>query len=200
MLTAALEVFTESGEAGFSVPAVSRRAGVSVGTVYRRFATKEDLLIAALGRWGVHEDATVMAGWDAKDWASIEPRAMIAELIRGLSRPWREEAPLMRAWMLRRLRIPRNDPVFNSNKITNRQATAYRVAVLHHREAICHPEPELAIEFSWRIITAACGRWTAQTIETQYPQPMCWPTMMSNLTDLVTIYLFGHSRSNKRND
>ena len=45
ILTAAAEVFTERG-LDVSLDEVARHAGVGVGTVYRRFATKEDLFEA----------------------------------------------------------------------------------------------------------------------------------------------------------
>ena len=45
VLTAARQVFDESGTA-FSIEEVANRAGVGVGTIYRRFPTKSDLLDA----------------------------------------------------------------------------------------------------------------------------------------------------------
>lgn len=48
LLQAAREVFLEQG---FSAPTstIAQRAGVSEGTLFKRFATKEDLFVAALG-------------------------------------------------------------------------------------------------------------------------------------------------------
>jgi AcrR family transcriptional regulator len=48
VLSATLEVFAEQGYAGLSVEAVALRAGVNKTTVYRRWATKSELLGAAL--------------------------------------------------------------------------------------------------------------------------------------------------------
>lgn len=48
VLAAALEVFAEQGYAGLTVEAVALRAGVNKTTVYRRWATKAELLQAAL--------------------------------------------------------------------------------------------------------------------------------------------------------
>lgn len=45
ILNAAFELFVERGLDGTSIEQVARRAGVTRATVYRRFATKEDLLI-----------------------------------------------------------------------------------------------------------------------------------------------------------
>jgi len=44
-MTAAFELFVERGLDGTSIEQVARRAGVTRATVYRRFATKEELLL-----------------------------------------------------------------------------------------------------------------------------------------------------------
>ena len=50
MLTAALGVYGEVGWAGFTLDAVARRAPVGKAALYRRWPTREDLLLAALER------------------------------------------------------------------------------------------------------------------------------------------------------
>ncbi|WP_405056302.1 TetR/AcrR family transcriptional regulator [Kribbella sp. NBC_01505] len=48
ILDAALDLFIERGAAGASIEAIARQAGVAKLTVYRRWQSKEDLLMAAL--------------------------------------------------------------------------------------------------------------------------------------------------------
>jgi AcrR family transcriptional regulator len=50
VLTAALTVYGEVGWAGFTLDAVARRAPVGKAALYRRWPTKESLLLAALER------------------------------------------------------------------------------------------------------------------------------------------------------
>jgi AcrR family transcriptional regulator len=50
VLTAALTVYGEVGWAGFTIDAVARRAPVGKAALYRRWPSKEDLLLAALDR------------------------------------------------------------------------------------------------------------------------------------------------------
>lgn len=47
ILAAAIDVLCEEGFAGTSVEAVAERAGVGKATIYRRWPTREDLLLAA---------------------------------------------------------------------------------------------------------------------------------------------------------
>lgn len=76
ILTAAFELFLERGLDGTSIEQVARRAGVTRATVYRRFATKEELLfsvielprdIAALEpeRMAVSSDEELISSWAA---------------------------------------------------------------------------------------------------------------------------------------
>lgn len=71
VLDAARKVFAENG-LGVGVDAVAREAGVGVGTIYRRFPTKHDLLVAViedgLCRLADEVDATAASvddPWDA---------------------------------------------------------------------------------------------------------------------------------------
>jgi AcrR family transcriptional regulator len=48
IIEAALAMFAESGIQGLCIEAVAARAGVGKGTIYRRWRTKEDLLVDAL--------------------------------------------------------------------------------------------------------------------------------------------------------
>lgn len=52
ILAATMELLCKEGFAGTSVEAVADRAGVSKATIYRRWATREDLLMAAGSEMG----------------------------------------------------------------------------------------------------------------------------------------------------
>jgi AcrR family transcriptional regulator len=66
VLTAALTVYGEVGWAGFTLDAVARRAPVGKAALYRRWPTKESLLLAALERLAEppdeHADLTDLRG------------------------------------------------------------------------------------------------------------------------------------------
>jgi AcrR family transcriptional regulator len=83
LLTAALELFTERGYAATRLDDVARRAGVSKGTVYLYYASKEELFKAVIreGLVPVLERGERMVA---------EHRGSTAELIRSLIHGWWE--------------------------------------------------------------------------------------------------------------
>ncbi len=80
ILAAAEDVFLEKG-AGVSLDDVAKRAGVGIGTLYRRFPTREDLLAAAFSE----RFLTLAKGSFARD-AELDPvdaiRSYLEELVR----------------------------------------------------------------------------------------------------------------------
>jgi AcrR family transcriptional regulator len=54
ILSAALDVFAESGPDALCIEQVAAQAGVGKATIYRRWPGKEDMLVDALGRLGTH--------------------------------------------------------------------------------------------------------------------------------------------------
>ncbi|MFF5206250.1 TetR/AcrR family transcriptional regulator [Streptosporangium sp. NPDC000396] len=85
ILDAALDLLIERGAGGASIEAIAKRAGVAKLTVYRRWQSKEDLLMAAL-EYARSADVDVDAGTDtdATGRSIDELVEFIAEL---LSRP-----------------------------------------------------------------------------------------------------------------
>jgi AcrR family transcriptional regulator len=54
ILSAALDLFAESGPDALCIEQVAARAGVGKATIYRRWPGKEDMLVDALGRLGTN--------------------------------------------------------------------------------------------------------------------------------------------------
>jgi AcrR family transcriptional regulator len=192
VLSAAEELFAERGEIGFTIPEVARRAGVSVGTLYRRFAVKEDLLMAVFDRVRAAEDETRLSPWDAVDWASLSAREMTDRLVTDVSLLLRDREPLMRAIMARRLAVADDDEVFQHGlQDVIRGAAQFERAIRASGRRVTHPDPAAAIEFAYRLIVATAHRWAAREIEVLAPRPMSWETMLGNLSETVARYLFG---------
>lgn len=64
ILAAALELFSQRGFHGTAVPAIARRAGIAAGTIYRHFASKEELVNVLYRRCKVALMTTLFEGFD----------------------------------------------------------------------------------------------------------------------------------------
>lgn len=192
VLGAAEELFAERGEIGFTIPGVARRAGVSVGTLYRRFATKEELLMAVFDRVRAAEDETRLTPWESVDWGSLSIRAMTDRLVEDIAQLLREREPLMRAIMARRLTVADDDTVFQHGlRDVVRGAAQFERAIRASGHEVTHDDAQGAMEFAYRLIVATAHRWAAREIEVMAPQPMDWATMLDRLSETVARYLFG---------
>ena len=79
ILRATIHLFVQRGVAGTSIEQVAQRAGVSRATVYRRYATRTELLLACVETIRIEDDPEQLA------WPSIE--AMVADWAEVLARP-----------------------------------------------------------------------------------------------------------------
>ncbi|MFD2026171.1 TetR/AcrR family transcriptional regulator [Promicromonospora aerolata] len=98
VLNAALDLIAESGVDGVSIEQVAKRAGVARTTVYRRYAARDDLVIAAL----VANEAAVLASFRVPDQPG--PADLVATWSAGLS------VPRARKLLRRMMSVPRDHP------------------------------------------------------------------------------------------
>ena len=75
---AALDVIAESGLAAVAVEPLAKRLGVTKGSFYWHFPSREALLVAALERWERTEQETVFGQLEAVS----DPRARLRDLFR----------------------------------------------------------------------------------------------------------------------
>lgn len=78
---AALDLLAEGGVAAVAVEPLARRLGVTKGSFYWHFATRDALLQAALDRWEQSDDRDVLTPIEKVS----DPRERVRELIRQVS-------------------------------------------------------------------------------------------------------------------
>lgn len=78
---AALDVLAESGLAAVAVEPLARRLGVTKGSFYWHFPTREALIQAAIDRWERNDEEHVIAPIEAVS----DPRERVRELVRQVS-------------------------------------------------------------------------------------------------------------------
>ncbi len=145
LLDAAEAEIREKGYADASVAEIARRAGCSVGTVYRRFRDKTALLHALDERWGetfrtTLDDAVASERWDDAPILEILTGYIEFTLSQG-----REQAALQRAAVI----MASRDASFAERhfELAAELHARLRALLLARRDEIGHAEPAVAIEF-----------------------------------------------------
>ena len=97
LIEATLSLMREGGLAACSAPEIARRAGVAVGTIYRRFADKDELVGAAiLDMVSLHDGEQVADYWSVATEA-VDVRDFLRRYIRAAILVGRDEARFLEA-------------------------------------------------------------------------------------------------------
>ena len=128
----ALDLIAEQGLAGLAVESLARRLGVTKGSFYWHFASREALIQAALARWEQSDVEALMRQVDR----IADPRERLEQLFRRTSRELRTH--VIYSALLQSLDHPSVRPVMQrlSQRRINYLAVAYRALGLGRRAAM----------------------------------------------------------------
>jgi AcrR family transcriptional regulator len=128
---AALDTIAEGGLGAVAVESLARRLGVTKGSFYWHFPTREALIKAALERWERSDEEVVMADLDPV----ADPRERLRELFRRVSREM--QSHVIYAALMQSLDHPLVRPVMArvSQRRLDVLTLAYRQAGLDRRAA-----------------------------------------------------------------
>ncbi len=156
VLQAGLEVLIDTGFEGFTLQEVSRRAGVSIGSIYARVPSREALLLA------IHERAmqsmTQQEQQFERDSARDEltPSELVESLVRDLAEVMLSNASMLRVFMRQ---APMNTAIWERGAESSHEtARLFQAAFEQHREVLAHPDPELAVDIAYRIVYCTISR------------------------------------------
>lgn len=155
VLQAGMEVLQEQGFEGFTLQEVSRRAGVSIGSIYARVASREALIMAIYER--------TMAWTDEQDQLKrdslredLTPRERIETIVTDMAENMLGHGDVLRVFMRQG---PISPEIWERGAEKSQETSKVFVrAVLEHREDISHPEPELAVDIAWRMVYCTIAR------------------------------------------
>lgn len=144
LLRAAIEVLGQHGVEGTTIPRIADHAGLTPGSVYRRFKDKEALLEAAILRLLERQDKSLqnMTPDMAKE---ISLRVFAETTINNLIIGYRSRAPMIRA--IRQFVRSRRGTPFH-RKADRLEVSTYQQLVdlfVTHADRIKHPDPRRAV-------------------------------------------------------
>jgi AcrR family transcriptional regulator len=190
VLQAGREILEEDGLPGFTVQAVSRRAGVSVGSIYLRAPSREALLLA------IH--AQEMERMDREEvWlaptsvTSGGSRAHIEEIVTKTSAQMLANAAILRAFMRRG---PEDPEIFVRGRAgSQRVAERFEAALLLCRDDIRHPAPDTAADFAFRMLYSMTSRRITHGSDFESTRPLSDDEFVAELARAIADYLLGPS-------
>jgi AcrR family transcriptional regulator len=146
LLDAAEAEICDKGYADASVVEIARRAGCSVGTVYRRFHDKGALLNALDERWGEAFRATLEDAVAPERWKGAPILEILAGYMEFSLNQSHEHAALHRAALI----MASREASFAERqmKLAAELHTRLGALLLARKSEIGHADPTLAIEFA----------------------------------------------------
>jgi AcrR family transcriptional regulator len=191
ILGAALKVLGQSGAEGLTTTSVSVAAGVSVGSIYRRFGDKQRLLLATQAELLRTVEAQMLeAALAMTPDVAGDPAATVTYMTTAMGRGFQLNSDALRALMLVGLQDP---AVYEAGHQTSvRAGRLFAMSVLRHREFIQHPDPELAADFAYRLIHATCSHRLLEGESLESDIPRTWEQTLSELGKVNVVYLLGN--------
>lgn len=156
LLNATREILTEGTFEQLTISGISKRSGVSVGSIYARFEGKDELFLAVM--------ANVLAELDA-EWAdliqSLRSRHLplkdkVPAMIDALAEHLKSHASILKPFMARG-----SDPRVGAyGKATHlKTAHAFKELMLESQAELKHPDPDHAVSACFSIGYAALARF-----------------------------------------
>lgn len=190
MLATAETIMAERGSDEFTLNEVGKRGKVSIGSIYCRFESKEDLVRAVQERVLQRVDAELLSAIGAAQANTQNLQALIRELVEKVSESLRKFSDSMRPFMFR----ASTDPIIAAigKRSYARTSQAFQDAVLAYRADIRHTEPEHAADASFRILYACLARYLGFGSSMDAAGEGNWTLLKRDLTEMVTAYLLTH--------
>ncbi|MER6248845.1 TetR/AcrR family transcriptional regulator [Streptomyces griseorubiginosus] len=188
ILEAGTALLEEGGTEALTIAAVAARAGVSVGSVYRRFGGK-DRLIAGLQHAMIDEFRADIIRRFAP--LRTDPSTMVASAVAGLTETFEAHERLMRVFITAGTTDPAVAQVGSAASIDAGQV--FKRFLEPVGPMIDAPEPELRLDVAFRLVYAACMNRVLHGERFESERPLTWRQLTDELVNAVCLYLLGTS-------
>lgn len=187
MLAAASKLLIERGSDDFTIADVSNAGKVSIGSIYGRFDSKDDLIRAVQARALAEIDAEVSLGLATAATRSSSLDELVRNLIECLAEVLKKHAAIFRPLMLR---ATADEVIASVGKrsyaLTEQQ---FRETILARAAEIRHPDPERAVRSVFRIAYAALARYLGFGSSTTAAWEGSWQVLKEDLEQMSSSFL-----------
>jgi len=187
VLDAARRLLEDKGFEAFTIQDVSQRSDVSVGAIYARFGSKENLLRA------VHQHVmeTMRAEHGAVAAADSRPgsgaQAVIARAVKTVAGIFRGHEQILSAFM--HLGAVDEEIARRGSESSIDLARQFEETVLHHRDEITHPDPEKAVDVAFRMAYCTFARQVMYGPSFESDRSIGWDELVDEVGAACAAYL-----------
>jgi AcrR family transcriptional regulator len=187
MIAAAEALLRERGNDDFTLQEVGKRGKVSIGSIYCRFDSKDDLIRAVQARVLEAVEVDQRAVIARAEAEAKNLRQLVTLLVEGIADTLRHHAELMRPMMLRAT----TDPIVSAagKKSYGELSDLVHNVMLAHRDEILQPDPERAVHSTFRILYAAIARYLGFGSATGAAWEGGWDELKQDLGKMCAAFL-----------
>jgi AcrR family transcriptional regulator len=187
---AGARLLEEGGAEALTVGAVAARAGVSVGSVYRRFGDKDRLLASLQADFTTRFRAEIVRRFaSAPGPGDADPGELVTAAVAGVAETFQAHQCLLRVFILLGTA---NEAVLREGAEASvdggRAFRRFLEPVVSH---VRHSDAEEALDFSFRLVYAMCAHRVVHGAHLESARPLSWPRLTEELAMTVKRYLLG---------
>jgi AcrR family transcriptional regulator len=187
VLSAGAELLLEVGYEGFTLQEVSKRSGVSIGSIYARAPSKEVLILAIYDREFERVAAENVRLRETAQLDDLQGRELVIALVEMMARSTFQHADLLRVFMYRALVDP--EIWRRGSERSMDLCHAFEEALLEHKHEFSHPNPELAIDMTFRFVYNSLVRRVTHGENFESPHALSEEDLIRELGEAAADYL-----------
>jgi AcrR family transcriptional regulator len=185
LVQAGLDILEHEGPDALTVGAVAERAGLAVGTVYRRFGNKERMLATLQFEFIQRLDAGIDRQFGAARDTKLGDAERIRIAVQAVSRGFERHARLLGVFLL--LGTSNDGVVAEGTRAS--AATNVRFQAALNGIAVAHPDRDAALDMAFRTVYAMCAHRVTHGASHESDRPLPWPAFHDELAVIVQRYL-----------
>lgn len=187
VLEGAVELLKERGYDGFTLQEVSQRSRTSIGSIYCRVKSKDELFHAVhqyvLDQLDTEMDSILAPA----KWEGVEPHKLIYFLVRELAEYLRRHTPILRAFISRE----QADAIVmkRGKKAHFKVAEKFESLLCQHAAEFSHPDPKHAAAFCFNLTYASIAKHLDLDTITPALDGAKWNQLIDDLGRTVALFL-----------
>src|SRR6266516_4055807 len=187
VLETATKLLAEKGFEAFTIQDVSQRSGVSVGAIYARFGSKENLLRAVHQHVmeTMRDEHTAVAAVDSRPDGTA--RDAILGAVSSAADIFRGNEPLLSAFM--HIGALDSEIAKRGSESSIELARQFEETILHHRKEIGHRDPEKAVDVAFRMAYCTFARQVMYGPTFESDRTIDWDDLVDEVGTACAAYL-----------